>query len=110
MTRSTKAALLSFFIFPGVGHLYLKRYLAASIFVSTAIITLYFIIDETITIARQVYERILSDGSGLNYAAISEQMARQADAAAWQPIDVASVVLVIVWLGAIADSYRIGRS
>jgi TM2 domain-containing membrane protein YozV len=110
MMQSTKAALLSFFVFPGAGHIYLKKYLSAGILASTTVISLYFIIDETIASVRQASEKILNDGTELGYAAISEQVARQNDVSSWQAVDIASIVLLIVWVGAIIDSYRIGRS
>jgi hypothetical protein len=31
MNKSTKAALLSTFVFPGAGHLYLKKYIPAAV-------------------------------------------------------------------------------
>ena len=110
MRPSLKAALQSLLIFPGAGHFFLKKYFPAAVFASTAAISLYFIIDETVAIARQVSEKILVDGTQLDYAAISELISVQTDATARQAIDIASTVLLIAWLVAIIDSYRIGRS
>lgn len=108
MTQTGKAALLSFCIFPGAGHIYLKKYLSASLFIGTAGISLFFIIAETLAIVRQVSEKILNEGAELGYATIAEQITRH-DLSDWQSIDVASSLLVIIWLVAIVDTYRIGQ-
>jgi hypothetical protein len=44
MTRSTKAALLSGLVFPGVGHMVLKRFLRGSILMLSALTALLVIV------------------------------------------------------------------
>jgi hypothetical protein len=62
MQKSTKAALLSAFVFPGAGLLWLKKYGHAAIFIIPAIAVIFYILSETKKIANALSTRIV-DGS-----------------------------------------------
>ena len=91
MKRSTKAALLSGLIFPGIGHMYLKRYV--------------------VTTALEVAEKIQSESGGvaLDMGAITDLVSQQSSGAE-QPTNIAMIALVVCWVVGIADSYRQGRT
>jgi hypothetical protein len=62
MQKSTKAALLSAFVFPGAGLLWLKKYGQAAIFIIPAIAVVFYILSETKRIANVLSAKI-ADGS-----------------------------------------------
>ena len=110
MKRSTKAALLSGLIFPGIGHMYLKRYVHGIILSVGAASAIYFIVSVVVTTALEVVEKIQSESGGvaLDMAAITDLVSQQSSGAE-QPMNIATVALVVCWAIGIVDSYRQGR-
>jgi hypothetical protein len=81
MKKSSKAALLSGLIFPGIGHIFLKEYLRGSALVVLSLAALSVVV----TIA---YQHALLIVDRVENAAV--------------------IVLVACWLAGIIDSYRLG--
>jgi len=109
MNRSMKAALLSAFVFPGVGHVYLKRYISGTLLAGTALIALYFAITAAVERALQIVDKIQSGEIQPDVAVITELVTKQATGADAKLINIATAVLIITWLIGIVDSYRVGR-
>jgi len=104
-----KSALLSAFIFPGVGHIYLKRYIAGALLAGTAFIALYFVITAAVERALQIVDKIQSGEIQPDVEVITELVAKQPIGTEAQLTTIAMAVLIIAWLIGIVDSYRIGR-
>jgi len=109
MNRSMKSALLSAFVFPGVGHVYLKRYIAGALLAATASISLYFIVSTAVERALQIADKIQSGEIQPDIAVITELVAKQAPGTEAQSVTIATAVLIIAWLIGIVDAYRVGR-
>ena len=109
MAPSTKAVLLSFFVFPGAGHFFLKKYSRACILTGAALISVYIILSGTIKMAQQISEKIQRDCGEVNVAEIVELISQQPQGIDYDSINFATTVLIIVWLVATFDAYRIGR-
>ena len=109
MRRSTKAALLSGLVFPGMGHLYLKQYVRGILFAGAASALLYFIVSVAMNTAFDIMEEIQNDDVLLNEASISELLAKQPNGNE-ESTNMASLALLALWVIGIADSYRIGRA
>lgn len=109
MNRSTKSVLLSAFVFPGVGHVYLKRFTAGALLATIAFISLYFIVSAAVERALQIADKIRSGEIQADVAVITELVAKSAPGADAQPVTIATAVLILVWLIGIVDSYRVGR-
>ena len=109
MKKSMKAALLSAFVFPGIGHFLLKKYIPGAIFAVTAFAGLYFLIAKTLDRALQISDKIQGGEIQLDIAAISELLLEQPTGTEAQLLNTATAVLTISWLIGIVDSYRIGR-
>ena len=105
-----KAALLSAFVFPGVGHFLLKKYIRGAVLAGTAIAGLYLLIAKTVEMALQVTEKIQSGEALLDAATITELVSKQATATETQLLNIAAAVFIISWLVGIVDSYRVGRA
>ena len=105
-----KAALLSAFVFPGVGHFLLKKYLHGAALSGTAFAGLYYLIAKAVEKTLQVAEKIQSGEAQLDAATITELVSRQATGTEAQLLNTAAAVLLISWLIGIVDSYRVGRA
>ncbi len=110
MNKPMKAALLSAFVFPGVGHFLLKKYIPAAVLAGTAFAGLYFLIANTVERALQIAEKIQSGEVQPDVTTITELVSKQATGTEARLLNIAAVVLLISWLIGIADSYRVGRA
>ena len=109
MNRSMKSVLLSAFIFPGIGHIYLKRYISGALLAGTAFIALYFVISTAVERALQIVDKIQSGEIQPDVAVIAELIAKQPIGTEAQLTNIAMAALIIAWLIGIVDSYRVGR-
>jgi hypothetical protein len=108
MTRSTKAALLSGLIFPGVGHMILKQYLRGSVLALSALIALSVIVTNAIKQALTIVDRINSGEIPLEAGAIAELASMPTSGAEGSILNIAALVFGTVWIIGIIDSYRLG--
>ncbi len=109
MNRSTKAALLSGLVFPGIGHMYLKRYAHGVILSVGAASAAYYIVSVAVKAALEVAEKIQSNGAPLDMGAITELVSLQSSGNE-QSTNIAMIALVGCWIVGITDSYRQGRA
>jgi hypothetical protein len=110
MNNSMKAALLSAFVFPGVGHFVLKKYIPGAVLAGTAFAGLYFLTAKTVEKTLQIIEKIQSGEVQLDATTITELVSKQATGTEGQLLDIAAAALLISWLIGIVDSYRVGRA
>ena len=110
MKKHTKAALLSTFVFPGVGHFLLKKYIQGALLAGTACVALYFLIAKTVEKTLLVFDKIQSGETSLDTAAITELVSNQTTGTETQLLRLATAALIISWLIGIVDSYRVGRA
>ena len=110
MTRSTKAALLSGLIFPGVGHMALKQYLRGSLLMLFALIPLSVIVTTAIQRALSIVDSINSGEIPLDTGSITELVSNTTSAADSSGVNISMIVLGVCWLIGIVDSYRLGIS
>jgi len=109
MKKSTKAALLSAFVFPGAGHYFLKKHIPGIVLSGTAFAALYVVIANVVEMAQQIAVKLQSGEIRMDIAEIADLVSRQPMGAEAQSTDIATAVLIIAWLGGIADSYRVGH-
>lgn len=109
MKKSTKAILVSTFIFPGAGHLLLKRFTPATLLAFSALTSLYFLTEYSLEKALSIAGKIQNSSSPLDIAQLQLLISDQLAASRPWYLDVASATLVIVWLAGIIGAYRYGR-
>jgi hypothetical protein len=109
MKRSNKAALLSALVFPGVGHLYLKRFIIGLLLSGGAATATYFIVSNTVSKALDIVEKIQSEGLSVDVNAISLLVTEQSRGAENSYLSFATAALIVFWIIGIVDSYRLGR-
>jgi hypothetical protein len=110
MNKPMKAALLSAFVFPGIGHFLLKKYIRGAVLAGAAFAGLYLLIARTVETALQIAGKIQSGEVQLDATTITELVSKQATDTEAQLLNIAAAVLIISWLIGIFDSYRVGRA
>ena len=108
MKRSSKAALLSGLIFPGIGHIVLKQYLRGSVLMLFALGALSVIVTRIYQRALTIVDRINSGDIPVDTGAIAEMVSNSTSGTDSLMENIAVVVLVACWLIGIIDSYRLG--
>src|SRR5215813_4856949 len=109
MKYSMKAALLSGLVFPGVGHLYLKRYLRGALLAGGAAAAAFFLVSVAVNSALDIADKIQGGDVPANAEAIAE-MVSKASKSNERSTDIATAILIALWVIGIVDSYREGRA
>ncbi len=108
MKKSKKAVLLSALVFPGLGHLFLKRYGTGLLLIGIASAATYLLIVNTVERSLRIMDDI-QNGTQLNTADLASLVSHQSAGQTSQLLDMAPTILLICWIIGIVDSYRIGR-
>lgn len=108
MKKSTKAALLSGLIFPGVGQLYLKKYLSALVLLGAACFMIYFIFVNALEQATQIVERIQNGEAAADLTSITGMVSAQS-ASEEGLLNMAPTAFLFIWVLGIVHAYSLGR-
>ena len=108
MKRSSRAALLSGLIFPGIGHIVLKQYLRGSVLMLFALVALSVVVTRIFQRALTIVDRINSGDIPVDTGAIAEMVSNSTSGADSFIENTALIVLGACWLIGIIDSYRLG--
>jgi TM2 domain-containing membrane protein YozV len=109
MNKSVKAALLSGLVFPGVGHLYLRRWLFGIVLAGIAGYALYHIVDDVLGVALHVSRQIESGAIPADVNTLTEVVARQLSESA-RATAMASYALLACWVIGIISAFMQGRA
>jgi hypothetical protein len=108
MKKSSKAALLSGLIFPGIGHIFLREYFRGSALVVLSLAALSVVVAKAYQHAMLIVDRIVSGDISMEAGAIAQAVSNSTTAADSLVENAAVIVLVACWLVGIIDSYRLG--
>ena len=108
MTKSTKAALLSGLIFPGIGHIVLKQYLRGSILTMISLLAVSAMVKVAFQRAQIIVDRVVSGEIPLETGAISELVTNSSNDSDSLIPSISVIVFFACWLIGIMDSYRVG--
>jgi predicted outer membrane lipoprotein/TM2 domain-containing membrane protein YozV len=108
MKKSVKAALLSGLVFPGMGHLYLKRWVAGVLLAGVAGYTLYAIVAVALAIALDVSQQIERGAIPADLDTVNHIVAQQLSGSA-QATELASFTLLACWVFGIISAFWQGR-
>jgi hypothetical protein len=109
MKLATKSALLSTFVLPGAGHIYLKNYIPGFALASASLLAVYYLVSGVLDRAQQIIDKIQAGDIQPDVTAITELVTQQSTGTDARMPNIAAMVLVICWLVGIIDSYRLGR-
>ena len=109
MSPSTKAVLLSALICPGAGHMYLKQPARATALFITIFVALWIIVSNALDHATTILNQIQSQGLAIDINNIAEISAEAAQNSDDMSSNFALIALLICWIFAIVDAYRLGK-
>ena len=109
MSNALKAVLFSAFVFPGSGHLYLRKPVQASLLVVVSIACLTILLSIAVEKAQQISDKILSGEIPLDVTRITEEITSHAGSGGTPWTDISTYLLLVCWLVGIVDSFRVGR-
>ena len=110
MKRSLKAVLLSTLVYPGAGHILLKKYVSSLILIAVASTSLFILISNAFTKAMLISEKVINGEIQPDISVIRDLIARYQTPEEAQVVNIATVILILAWLISIFDSYRVGRA
>lgn len=109
MKRTTKAALISGLVFPGLGHVYLRRYIVGVALICLAAWSIYTVAQAAIGTALEIAGEIENGSLAMDAGSIGQLVAQRSQEAE-QSTNFAAWVLMATWVFGIVDSYRAGRA
>lgn len=109
MSRSLKAVLFSALVFPGSGHLYLRKPVQGSLLVVVSIACISILLSIALEKAQLISDKILSGEIPLDVTRITEEVVNHAAGGGTQWAGISTYLLLICWLIGMVDSYRVGR-
>jgi hypothetical protein len=109
MSNALKAVLFSALVFPGSGHLYLRKPIQGSLLVVVSIACMTILLSIALEKAQQISDKILSGEIPLDLTRITEEVTNHAATGGTQWADISTYLLLVCWLVGIVDSYRSGR-
>ena len=110
MKQSNKAGLLSAFIYPGVGHFYLKKKITGSVLAAIATYSLFIVASNIMSRATEIADKIINGQVAPNITVIRQLISQPQSEAVAQQLSIATTALIIVWVIGIIDSYRLGSA
>ena len=108
MRRSTKAALLSALVYPGIGQLFYHAYRRATALILTFSVTAYFYIEEVVSKYQPLIDKVKSGEVALDGQALAYEVSKNPIIFDPQLVSFLTYVLFTCWLVGIVDAYRIG--
>jgi hypothetical protein len=104
-----KSALLSAFVFPGLGQLVLKSYVRGVAFAAITLACLAAIVGKAVQQAQTVLDRVQTGGGTIDIDTISKAANEAVTGMDSGIVHAASLLLVLCWVLSAVDGYRIGR-
>jgi TM2 domain-containing membrane protein YozV len=108
MQRAVRAVLLSALVFPGAGHLYLRRPLRACVFLLPTLVAGFVFAGDIMRRASALADQVMAGTLPLDPAAITARLQAQGGTSALETA--CGAVLVACWLGSIVDSVIVARA
>lgn len=109
MKEANKSALISAFVYPGVGHLYLGKRIVGGLLVAIASWALFVVIGNIMTRATEIADKVINGQVAPDIGAIRQLILQPQSESIAQQLSTATTALIIVWIVGIIDSYRLGR-
>jgi hypothetical protein len=107
MSRSTIALLLSALVFPGAGHLYLKRRGRALLFIVPSVVAVGYFLMDAMQRAGALVDQIMSGSLGTDPVAIAAKLEQAGPTSGL--VDLAIYAMLACWIGAAVDAWLLGR-
>ncbi len=110
MRKSIKAVLFSALIYPGAGHVLLKKYFVGGALILTASVAVYIVLANAVAQASMITDKILNGEIAPDILSISTAAANLQTPEQARTVSIATAVVVLAWVIGIVDAYRVGRT
>ena len=108
MNKATKAALLSALLFPGLGQMYLKRYVRGLIPMVLILAGLgLWIVDATVRALREI-DKMQIQGGLIDPNVVASRAAAASASGEWYS-PLLLPLIVVCWLLSVIDAYMLGK-
>jgi len=107
MKRSTKAALLSALVFPGLGQFLLRRHVRGCLFLLIMALAVFVLGHHVLALADAIVAELNSGALPFDPVAITARI--EAGDAGQSSASVASWIALLCWLASVADALWLGR-
>jgi len=109
MKKAIKASLLSAFVFPGAGHIYLKKYIPGIILIGVSSAGIYYLVSKMVNTALQIVEKIQLGHVQADTDTINQLLSNPSTGAESGLMQMATIAIGLCWIIGIIDAYRIGK-
>ncbi|HEY6131801.1 MAG TPA: hypothetical protein VIV27_07265 [Halioglobus sp.] len=109
MKKATKAALLSGLVFPGVGHLYLKRWIPGLLLIGVAGYFVYSISSDVMGITMDIVQQIESGAVSSDIDTINQLVSQQLSGRE-QAMNMATMAFAACWVVGVVGAWWQGRA
>ncbi|MCP5076466.1 MAG: hypothetical protein GY951_00170 [Psychromonas sp.] len=110
MKKSVKATLLSLLLYPGAGHIFLKKYKLGFVLVGVFSVPLLLLVGDIVNKTNQVIARIESGDIPADIVAITHAASNITSGPEAQTMNVNIYIMGAVWLISALHAYCIGKS
>ncbi len=109
MNNSLKGALLSGFVFPGLGQVILKHYKRGAVLMLTVLVGLSVIVMKAVQQGLAVLEKIESEGGAITMSTISNAATQASTTSSSLIFNLGLLLIIFCWIIGVVDAYRIGK-
>lgn len=109
MKNAVKGALLSGLVLPGLGQLVLGRYRRGALILVGVLAALAMLVALAVRDALLLLEKIELEGGAIDANGIAAMAARESTATGSLPYQFLLLFVLLCWIGATVDAWRIGR-
>lgn len=109
MKNSTRAALWSALVLPGVGQIVLKRYTRGIVLLLVTFGMMVWIAVQAVVQASAILGRVQAAGGSISAQTLTAITAQASAAANGLSFNVALYMIIACWIFGIVDAYRLGR-
>jgi len=109
MKNAVKGALLSGLVLPGLGQLVLGRYRRGALILVGVLAALAMLVVLAVRDALLLLEKIELEGGAIDANGIAAMAARESTATGSLPYQFLLLFVLLCWIGATVDAWRIGR-
>jgi hypothetical protein len=107
MKPTIKAVLMSALLFPGLGHLALKRGKRGCLFIVPCALAVLYVLRRVLQLVSTLSDQVANGTLPLDLQILSDRV--DAAVAAWPGMNLALVICMLCWAGSIADAVWLGR-
>lgn len=108
MRKSIKAVIFSALVFPGTGHLVLKKYISGILLSGITLFCLFSLFSKLFSITQDLSTKIQSGEISADVGQLTELVSQQLTEGDAQAISIPTIVIFVCWIVGIIDSYRVG--